>query len=81
MVRFLYEVFFELVFCFMMDSTLHNDSKSFLAWFAAIAILLLSVAALVFLTTLPFNRYGPQKDDFYERHSCMSFLWKIRNIK
>ena len=84
LVRFLYEVFFELVVCLMISSTYFvqgSDSASTLSWFAALAIFFLCSAALVFLTALLFTRYGPLKDDFYERQSCMSFLWQVRPIK
>ena len=71
-VRFLYEVFFEVILCVIISLTFreqHGEHRLTLSFIVSIILILFLGLSLAFLTVLPFKRRGPNLARFYEKCS------------
>ena len=80
LVRFLYELFFEICLCLMINASyLDTDSKAQVnSFIVCILLALISVAAIVAITLLFCSKTGPKKRDTYARNSFLGSFWGIR---
>jgi len=78
-VRFLYEIFFEIVLCLMINvSFLDYESSSQVAnWLLCIAFVVVALASLVAISLL-FWIGGPDLKDSYEKRTLLQSFWGRR---
>ena len=82
MVRFLYEAFFELVLCALINiSTSSSGAPGGTGtWLLSLLVLISAIAAIAFIFTMYFKN-GPYVSGTYETGSVLaSFLWGVRPL-
>ena len=77
-VRFLYEIYFEICLCFMINVS-YQGGGSATPWWLCLALAMLAIAAPIAITVL-FWKYGPKLKGSYERMSLMKSIWEIKPI-
>ena len=82
-IRFLYEVFFEICLCIMINASFVDfDSKSqLIAWGICIFLALVTFIALIAITVLFWKKGGPSVRDAFEQRSLWSSFWGTRPLR
>ena len=81
-VRFLYEIYFELCLCVMINASFvdKNDDSQVTAWVISLILAVLAFGALITITVL-FWKHGPAVKQSYEQKSFWSSFWGYRPIR
>lgn len=78
MIRFFYEVFFELIICAFINVT-NQDGAGIVWWITSLALIIFTVfTTLAVMSQLFFN--GPYVRDTYARSSLLSSFWGVRML-
>ena len=75
-IRFLYEVFFELCLCIMINLS-YSDAQESTYWALCLVLSLATLAALVWITVQYWNR-GASMQGVYGKRTLISSFWGIR---
>ena len=82
LVRFLYEAFFELVLCSLINVSYLDDGAAggFLSWMASLVTLIAAAGAIIFTLSL-YCANGPYlKSKQYVKGSLLPSFWGIRQL-
>ena len=82
-VRFLYEVFFELSLCIMINiSFMDSDSGEpwIAAWIFCIILAMIAISTLICITVLFWSSKGPSIKDAFAQRSFWSSIWGLRSL-
>ena len=86
-VRFLYEVFFEICLCFMINLAFidfENRSgvggSTLATWILCLCLAIVAFVALIALTVLFWSKSGPSLRQSFEKGSLMSSIWGTRTL-
>ena len=75
-IRFLYEVFFELCLCIMINLS-YVDSQQSVYWIMSFVLSMLTLAALVWIT-IQFWNSGASMRGVFGKNSLAASFWGIR---
>lgn len=80
MVRFLYEAFFELCLCALINvSTMTSGPGGMGTWFMSLIVLIACMTAMLAVFSLYF-RNGPYLNGVYQKGSILTSFWGVRPL-
>ena len=87
-VRFMYEVFFEICLCFMInlafidfDQQKGGNSNELAAWIFCLCLAVIAFIALIAITVLFWSKTGPSLLQSFARGSLWGSIWGTRTLE